>query len=538
MKFKSLLSVLISIALLFSGTLAHAKDVFFGDDSAPSGKIGLVWVEDQLRGNPVSYMSSGRELLCMDANDKSCLESGQTWQAYSILPPCSAERVENCVEGMSVGTSTSMSPGVFKRSIYGKTLKGSDSLGIPTSGTVSIWNVPNAKHTGGNSNYSVAVRILYVGKGSKITSTKIEAAIVPIVEKPGPYRNMDMAVVNTSWGRGLVHDWHVGDCVWQEAGNCAVAQFWQPDAYASLTVRVPQAISGWLHGRLTQPEISVASIASMKTANTIKTITVAGAPVMVQGSKPTVSCNDLSKSVIDLMGECQKRSGGAGGYVSQIPVDLGDYSDRWFNAFFPYTSDKADGLIDYWNFKSIADFNGLLAASNCLNSADNLVGVVSTNSLVYSGTPPGYADGTMNYNVRALHFLPDGKTLFQGTYDLIIRSTAARCLYGLENAPVQASISVTSANGESQVTTAFFNEKNGWMHFGAYGFTFSSPTVKVKLVKGSENSLSNSPVIVPKPKPSITTKPKPIIKITCVKGKLKKVVSGTAPKCPAGYKKK
>lgn len=31
---------------------------------------------------------------------------------------------------------------------------------------------------------------------------------------------------------------------------------------------------------------------------------------------------------------------------------------------------------------------------------------------------------------------------------------------------------------------------------------------------------------------------KKIIKITCIKGKLKKVVSGTNPKCPAGYKKK
>ena len=35
-----------------------------------------------------------------------------------------------------------------------------------------------------------------------------------------------------------------------------------------------------------------------------------------------------------------------------------------------------------------------------------------------------------------------------------------------------------------------------------------------------------------------TPKPTPkIIKITCVKGKLKKVISGTNPKCPTGYKK-
>lgn len=40
------------------------------------------------------------------------------------------------------------------------------------------------------------------------------------------------------------------------------------------------------------------------------------------------------------------------------------------------------------------------------------------------------------------------------------------------------------------------------------------------------------------PTPKATTKPTPkIIKITCVKGKIKKVISGTNPKCPTGYKK-
>jgi hypothetical protein len=62
------------------------------------------------------------------------------------------------------------------------------------------------------------------------------------------------------------------------------------------------------------------------------------------------------------------------------------------------------------------------------------------------------------------------------------------------------------------------SEKDGWLHLAAYGFTFSSPTISVKLSQA-------------KPLAKKTT-------ITCVKGKLTKKVTAVGPKCPAGYKKK
>ena len=43
------------------------------------------------------------------------------------------------------------------------------------------------------------------------------------------------------------------------------------------------------------------------------------------------------------------------------------------------------------------------------------------------------------------------------------------------------------------------------------------------------------------PSPTPTSATKPVVKkitITCTKGKVVKKVTGTAPKCPAGYKKK
>jgi hypothetical protein len=110
-----------------------------------------------------------------------------------------------------------------------------------------------------------------------------------------------------------------------------------------------------------------------------------------------------------------------------------------------------------------------------------------------------------------------------------MRSDIARCLYGFSNAPIKAEISITSDDGEKKVATTIVNEKNGWLYLSAKGFTFSSPTINVKL--SQEKAAVALPV-------ATVTLPKKSVTITCVKGKTTKKVSGTSPKCPAGYKKK
>jgi hypothetical protein len=64
------------------------------------------------------------------------------------------------------------------------------------------------------------------------------------------------------------------------------------------------------------------------------------------------------------------------------------------------------------------------------------------------------------------------------------------------------------------------SQKDEWIHLGAYGFGFSSPTLKVKFTQAA------APVVAKK-----TT-------ITCVKGKTTKKVTAVKPTCPTGFKKK
>jgi hypothetical protein len=108
-----------------------------------------------------------------------------------------------------------------------------------------------------------------------------------------------------------------------------------------------------------------------------------------------------------------------------------------------------------------------------------------------------------------------------------MKSEVARCIYGFSSAPVSASVTVTSSDGGVQkVATTLLNERDGWLHLGAYGFGFSSPTLKVKLIQEK---------VVPKASTTVTPKKS---SITCVKGKTSKKVTAVNPKCPTGYKKK
>jgi hypothetical protein len=118
--------------------------------------------------------------------------------------------------------------------------------------------------------------------------------------------------------------------------------------------------------------------------------------------------------------------------------------------------------------------------------------------------------------------MPDGVTPVKGSYNLVMRSEVARCLYGFTNAPIQASVSIIG--GEStNVATTVLGERNGWLSMSAAGFTFSTKTIQVKL--------SQEKAVVTTPKQTTIKKT-----IKCVKGKVTKKVTAVKPKCPSGYK--
>jgi hypothetical protein len=239
-------------------------------------------------------------------------------------------------------------------------------------------------------------------------------------------------------------------------------------------------------------------------------------------------------------------------FTSKDTVDTGP-SPEWAMGDFQAFEDlvKSGPLVtSIWRFGTQAG-NG--TGSKCYDDKSKLQGLVTTNAPTYLPSPPAFENSELNYKVAGAHHLADGVTLFKGSYDLVLRSDFARCLYGFSPAPVGASVSITSNDGIDQVVTVIVKEKDGFLRLGAYGFGFSAPTIKVKLIQDKPlvEVKEVSPVVpekvVPKQEAAATNTTtaapvevkKIVIKsISCAKGKIIRKISGVNPKCPAGFKKK
>jgi hypothetical protein len=197
------------------------------------------------------------------------------------------------------------------------------------------------------------------------------------------------------------------------------------------------------------------------------------------------------------------------------------------------------------------------ASDSCASTAKGLLGVVASNASAYSPGAPTFnkESQTLDYRVAAPHFAPDGVTENLGTYGLSMRSDLVQCLYGVKEVPVKVEISITSgSSGESRGSTVSLFRNGNWVYLSAEGFTFSSPTLKVKLVQPEavkteavkteavKTEVAKTEVAKTEvAKTEVAAAPKKVVAIkviSCAKGKINKKVSGTNPKCPAGYKKK
>jgi hypothetical protein len=208
-------------------------------------------------------------------------------------------------------------------------------------------------------------------------------------------------------------------------------------------------------------------------------------------------------------------------------------------AWLPALGDKAQAMPTAWTVATMSNYQVADQVQQCLNQTDSLAGIVTTNAAEYFDGPPVFdkESGSLDYKVAATHFEPDGATVFKGSYDLVMSSTVARCIYGFTQAPISATISVTSDAGVPSAATVVVNERNGWLSLGAYNFTYSSPTIRVVLSGSTKSEMTPTPTPTPTPTSSQTATKLGIKSIVCAKGKMKKTISNSNPKCPTGFRK-
>jgi len=499
--------------------------------------------------------------ICNTGKEPGC--EFTVWAMYrAILPACVGAADTNCLSEITAVSADGKSLKVNTLSTFPtfrfEDFEGDLAQGVPHGSGAVLVSIPEAPHAGGD-NYLMKLvvtsnRTPESGGVYGVPSISASMMAVKIVE--GKFMGSRTETNTASYTRaqgisvrgvtdlapGELPDPRYQECVMSSTTQCALPYGLPQDISFGFSARFSFSLTGWLHGRMRD-----ASIKLERKSEKESLLTVSARPIKVPVVDVVKSVDDLPDSLLthfaksDWAGETLRYplattiQGTRVSSSEKTRTGLKNLSFKFINARFdkgsmddflqwlPIAGDKAAALPTQWRVSTMTD-RGSGVVQDCLNKSNTLAGLVTTNSTMYLDGPPTYdpSKGSLDYKVASTHYEADGKTEFKGTYELLMSSSVARCIYKFTSAPVKATVSVTSENGQPNVATVVVNEKNNWLTLGAYNFTFSAPTVSVKLTQD---------------KPQVISPPKPVIKkITCVKGKVTKIVAAT--KCPSGYKKK
>ena len=469
----------------------------------------------------------------------------------AVLGMCANSEEFDCVTKVGAKDSSGKNLDVnFVEEFPGRTpyeFVGDPTANLPAGSSSFIVDIPGAPH-GGGTKYLVNVELVG-GKQenqSQFYVSQFQAAIFAVSKDSGTYYPPSPALTPsefqfyqqdsykriTNGPNGVTLS-----CAQATTSMCANAFGLPQDVSFSLSIKLHTRISGWLHGRINN---SSANITTSSDGNQI--VEVSGTPAVVPALLAWQHKDALPaaiKAYYDKNPEflCQgtgfggNTDGSNGGVCKALYFlrELTNYTQQEMDEFLlwlPTLNDTAPYAPTQWGVQSMEDtYND---PKQCFKDPTQLSGLVATNSAMYISGPPSFnvEDQSLDYKVASPHFLPD-HSVFKGTYNLIIRSDVARCIYGFSAAPIKASVSIQSSNGGTQVASTSLTEANGWLSLSASGFTFSNPTIHVKL---SQDAPAVAPVVT-----------KPVSKqptITCMKGKTSKKVTGLKPTCPTGYKRK
>ena len=143
----------------------------------------------------------------------------------------------------------------------------------------------------------------------------------------------------------------------------------------------------------------------------------------------------------------------------------------------------------------------------------------------------------VSLDVNNPHFDVNGNVA-SGHFQAYFPKEFTECYWGLDakSSASKASVSITEDGGVTDVSTLSVTADSAGLTISANGFHYSSPHISIKLpddVKSTSGSQAPQPVVA-KILPAVPAKK---VSITCVKKKVKKVITGVNPQCPTGFRK-
>ena len=504
------------------------------------------------------------EYLCTSIDDPECSPE-KNWQAIFIeggIGNCAVNPGTACVASFSVITAEGkeiIAKPLMKFPKNAKEFPGKinpDGTGYAAGLASWIWRA-EGDGPGDEHDYLLTGNVQSAGENKNkswkdLQSREFFFEAVPIFRENSPLIKAPEKIMQKKVGQDfseIMTSNNESSCYANDDGVCLHRREFQPNTRLKIALQMPKFVSGWLNGRLNKPAVTCKSFSA-----TSDLVTVEAGPEENIFAGKWMNRSDI-KDFSFKNSEIENRFKGMfqGYYNRDNPNSIRDSGEEGamdaYDLWAPYMGENAFAINKTWTLSNARSNN----PSNCVQKeTGGIQGVVTTNASAYEATAPKYnkENGTLEYRVAAPHFAPDGKTENIGTYGLAMSITLLQCLYGITNVPTSASVSITTNAGVERVATVALNQIGKWVFLSAENFTFSSPTLRIKLNQTSSAATqSTGTTEVKKESPAPEAKEvkevaaaKPAaakkITITCTKGKLIKKLSGTNPKCPVGYKKK
>ena len=490
-----IVALAIGLIIPSSAPASEDKEAFFPGSIARENPGDKIFSTGDDVHMDASYMEPDPEGTCKSNSKTECVFKDPKYLgavvSVAMLNQCNESENNDCIESVEISKGANAFAKLnFERYVLSDTwlnclpykcvFPPDQEKNLPRGGQMSIWSeVVDGKASEIKYAVSYYYQMTYDSNVDKFEIRHVGLGIKPFKEV-----NIDR------W-----------DSLWRQDGKSAIQYDFESDVQMRATVHLSNNVAGWFKARMQDVDLGITQLSKLNNR-----LTVSGKPVTIPTFAFKRSLEELTPQEVDFGKYYGYRLGVSGGEPGDPRIF--EYIEYWRSK----VNDIATNSNTVWSLKSTR----WVSENKCLNDTSRVLGVVSTNSMGYEGTPPKFSGGFLNYRVSGLHFSADGKTPNLGTYDLILRSDSARCLYGFSKAPVSATVTIAGADGTQNVATTVVNEKDGWLKMKAAGFTYSEKQIKVKISQAATVGKKSS--------------------IVCVKGKETKKITGTTPKCPKGYK--
>lgn len=489
--------------------------------------------------------------VCDDYFDNTCFTENSyssSTNASVILPVCSDDARFACLESMAITKNGVTTEGTFleyvdnsiseprkaeilsqQRSWFtsGVTVdfplspewEADPERGLPAAKSPSKWEVENVQNKGMTDTYMAraTLRININSTNDEVFFDSLSAEVIPYVE----------ATSGTFYPPTFFNRYNTGDnysdgsfpgspnypmasfdnpgnidpitCAWEEESSvdpispsrCGIAVQFADGSRTSMTVRIPQQLGGWFHGRVAQADLDLSVINPDLNRLVISAedvdVPTAGAsfPILdpaFAAYKNHFYANNASglNYIIDREGDNPIADDPARG-LGSFDQWQAEWSVEPFTVMEPLMGDTSDGSVNMWQFETLPSDE---TSNECFANRNRIQGMISTNAMVYQAGLPSFGLEGFTYQVGGLHKDYLGE-ITRGSYSLIMRTEEARCLYKLGDSAFRSEVAVTDLLGANKSSLTSVTNDGTWIRIWADEFTFSSPRISLNLTKAS-----------------------------------------------------